>query len=827
MQTRIIKKTDLLRALFIWLVAVVMALLFYAWERPHIRNWQYTLHAKNGQPLPQQLIAKTNRGFGVYASEPAYQKHVFFVGDTATLGFVEAKGGHDSVRIPIYKLQRINAALDMRYLPDSLQGQPVYDVGALMPQRHSILPFAKRFVNWAGDGRLLLQSLLNPFTAIVCFLLLLALLLQKTVLQAARGVVLLPVSRMPSKQAVLLQWLLFVLVFALLLLQHPYYFLHDDNYAQFQPVINFSMREFYATGRLPVYNPYQLGGVPTLPQSIYALFYPFTHLSYLISVHLLGNEAHFTTVFCGLHLLMGYWFTLRLLRLLHINIVWATCAALCFVFSGAHLQFLSSWYYVAPAVAWLPAAALLTLQMQRQGRNRKNIFLLFAVFVLFAYSGNIQFCAYTLLFFLLYWWLSQPFQWKKFLFPLLLCAAVLLAFMPQWLIAFKVLNNVERMAGSQENLFLPLHKVVWPLANQFAAFSQPDSPRLQYEASFYNHQFAFSITAFAILFVFLLFRTHRVLFTPAYRALLICLLLALMLSLGKAGMVWPLLAKLPLFSKFQHPFKLLVFINFFVMLAGVPALRKFAHRYTPDLRKWLTVAVVYFSISPLFLSIVFWQHNFNRFASTKPYARQLWMDLLVKDAPWRILPIGRFTAPSEAATLQFNHGTQYRIPSLSGWEELNAITPDAFAHASAYGVRYFVLSNCAQYQLGPTIQMEEIYQTWQKKIMASGAGLRYKDSVITIYENPSWEPLLQIVTDSVRLAPPFAIRYTAQGATLQLDTMCQPGGRLTLGFINRPGLFVYLDGEKQVPQSDAAGRVWVLPKKPFQKVTLRYEPYAL
>jgi hypothetical protein len=821
-------KKPVLRALAILLAAIGCSLLFYCWENHHVRNYDYTITSKDSIRFAGRVIGETKNGIAVDVQSANYQKNIYFLGDTANLSAIKVVTPAGIVIIPASTLILATAAPGFAYLPAAdVSRSKVYLLTGHIPKSASRLPGFKEFINWGGDAALLRKSVFNPFVLSVFVLLLLTLTTGRKISTVWDSIHNITSSSIAPAYALQIQVLLFLILFVILLLINPYYFLHDDNYAQFQPVINFSMEEFYKTGRLPVYNPYQFAGVPTLPQSIYGLFYPFTHLSYLISVHVLGSAVHFTTVFCLLHFFIGYWFTCRLLKHLKVSFLLATLAALCFIFSGVNLVFASSWYYAAPVMAWLPVVAFIALRLTQHSRGLKYWLWLTAVFTLFAYSGNIQFCVYTMLLFGLFWLLSQSVGLQTFLRPLLMVLAVVLLFMPQWLVALPVIKEVSRTAVSTENTYPFFHKVVFPVYNQVLQLGQPAGLRQQHEISFYNHQFLFSIAAFAVLFYGLIFGSRSQWFRNRLGVLLLLFLTAVLLSLGKAGLLWPMLSKLPVFNKFQHPFKFLIFINYFAMLIGVLAVQRWIllNRQNSNRRIAIQALVVFFSASALLLTFFFQQLNFNLKGYTRPYAVQPWMKILATGNQYRIYAAGTFTAPNQAATLQFNFGTQYRIVSIDGWEELNGILPNPLQYAREYGVRYYVLSNGKDYKEGLNINMTErnlpLFDKVQKEYQ-----LIYRDSVIQLYEDVHWQPLVQLRNDTAAVVLQYTIEYNAQGAVIQLPQPAQ-GNLLTLAFINRPGLYVYLDDQPYSPAEDAAKRVVVRPVKPFRQIRLVYEPYKL
>lgn len=819
-----VTKWQVLKLIFVLTGAVICSLLYYGWEKHHITGIQYRVHCRGDSLSCGSIIALTPNNYLVDASFANYQKAVYFSGDTTKINGVSVTHGHDRpVFIPVSMLTTADAAVNDQIVPGSGNGKKLYRIPVAWERNGSLLPFARKLVNWGGDMPLLKRAVFNHFNLGVLLLLAIAVLLlpwlERLHRRSPPGM---PLTIYP-RYALPLQLLFFSALFTVLLLLNPYYFLHDDNYAQFQPVIVFSMDEFYQTGRLPVYNPYQFAGMPTLPSSIYSLFYPGTHFSYLFSRFVLGDAVHFTTVFCFIHFLCGYYFFCRLLKKLNVPFGYATLAAVCFVFSGFVVTLCSSWYYAAPSVAFLPLLAWLCVR--RPGRRFVEWGLYILVFTLYAYSGNLQFCVYAFCFWGVFMLLREMVRVRAMATVLVTGLGMALLYLPQAIVSFPVVNSLQRTSLSYENAFPYLQNFMFPAERQVNGLFRSTNLYWQHEMSFYNVHFLFLLAAFLLtVWAFLSpekFKTIQ----RTFKIVLLLFVAAILFSLGKAGLLWPVTAKLPLFNKFQHPFKFVLFIIFFGSLAGVLFCSWLRGLYEKNIlaQRVLNTGVYGFGVTGLLFTFIFCQQHFNRYGFRRPYAKEPWMHSILQENNYRFYAAGASTAPARSASLMFNFGTAYKIPSAGGWEELNGIYPDVMQYGRQYGVRYYILSEFKEYREGLNIRSETEFPRLSEKIQAS-LPLVYRDSSIRIYEDSSAESLLQLRQQGVLQAVEFSIQYHARGATIRLNKEVA-GDALTLAFICRPKLNVYLDGKKQAVEKDGFGRVLVRPSAPFGKIEVLYEPY--
>ena len=85
--------------------------------------------------------------------------------------------------------------------------------------------------------------------------------------------------------------LVLALALAFLEWRQPFYFTQDDNYVQFLPNVLVALDGAFAGFRLPLLNPYQFAGAPSIELGYYSLSYPPTYFSYALARWGLGDKT--------------------------------------------------------------------------------------------------------------------------------------------------------------------------------------------------------------------------------------------------------------------------------------------------------------------------------------------------------------------------------------------------------------------------------------------------------------------------------------------------------------------------------------------------------
>jgi hypothetical protein len=800
-----------IRILIIICFAYAMSFIYYTKEIKHVNASIYNITYKINDLDSSTILGLTLQHKLVDVKVADYFTDYFLIGDTSNISTVQFNS-------TTYFSKNLVATFDATFINnlDSFGKKNCFKINTIPTTKHTVIPFFKSYKNWGGDINLLLKVITSPLS-IAIYLLLLVVLYFKKKLILISHIELTQRDEVLSKQAWLKSILLFLFLFSILLLINPYYFLRDCNYAQFSPVINFSLDGFYASGSFPTYNPYQFAGVPTLPQSIYALYYPITHIAYLIAKYIIGNSNYFTTVFVCIHLFVGYIFCIKLLQKLNISIFLNVLAALSFVFSGAILKMTTNWYYAAPSVAFLPLISYYLWQYH-QSTNKKFTLFLAVAFVLYFYSGNVQFCVYSFCFVSLFWMIVKSFTIKSIAQIMALFGIIFLCYLPQLIISFPIINKVDRIADSNLNTFRDAFSFVIPYISQINKIVHYNQFVLEDDQVNVNFNAIFSIVSFMVLISSFLFykkiKIHKI-----QLAICILLLIATLFSLGKAGILWMLFAKLPVFSKFQHPFKFYIFINFFILIIAVVYLQKLI--LFTKYKKLLYCLVCFSSILAITITFIFNQKSTNEFFS-KPYLineKLPGLDL----TKYRIAAVDNYDALNECRTFSLNFPTYFKMPSATGFEDLNVEKPDVFNYGNLFSVRYYICTNEENYKGGMTNNYVKKNKQISEKISSTYKQI-YKENNFQIFEDSSALPILQCFNYTNAVNINYVINYHNKGADFLFDKKIN-ANKIILSFTWRSHLYVYINNKKCIPQKDTFGRLIVFPVEPFEKIELIYNPF--
>ena len=619
---------------------------------------------------------------------------------------------------------------------------------------------------------------------------------------------------------------LFLLLFFLLIINNRYYFLQDDNYAQFSPVIIHGLDGWYNEGSFPTYNPWQLAGSPTYSYSTYAFLYPVTHISYLFSRFILNDVHQCCTVFAFIHFALGYWFCYRLLLRWNMHPALAIAAALSFVFCGFNLVAVRSWYYVAPTVFFLPAIFYSVWNRPVYSSSGKHIAWPIVLFTVYAYSGNFQYWVYSFLFFALFE-LCRQYKNGTFLKGLLFTGLVgivsLLLFAPQLLATWHETRTLPRTGGMGAGILPGAGALVFPYLGKAQLPNGWGQGGLHhYDAFFYYGGFIFLLLALSFLLYRVMYKRFPLVATEQYpvTSFLWLLLLAFVLSLGAPGILWWLQAQLPVLNKFNHPFKLLLYVQFFGIVAGAVLLQQLMNRIPQ-----LAVARMYYGVAAIIIFLLAvnvhnTQQAFYVYTYKKPYVQTDWA--FHPENNYRVLPIGAVRSPDDnfSNSLQMNFPMVNQVASIDGYEPLNNLGPDLYRNHRAFGVRYFVV---AEHSTEPAFyrQTEKDLEHYQGH---TSFRKMYSGNKITVYEDSLCEPVVQLWNSSGKPVQPEKIIYRNNGIDIQTGNI--PLQQVQLGFMYRKGMEVYYDNRKcRQVSADSLQRILVKDTGTAATIKLRYRPF--
>lgn len=460
-------------------------------------------------------------------------------------------------------------------------------------------------------------------------------------------------------------------ILALLQWRQNHYFVQDDNLAQFLPVIIQGCRSFFDDGLFPNWNPYQFLGSPTASIGTYALTYPPTYGSYAVARWVLGNEYATVDVFCIAHLLAGYLTTYWACRVIGIRPSVSAGAGTCFTLLGFFLIAGRSWYYMTPTAAWAPLTVGLLERFRRQEVNWKWVLTSGIVIGCMFHSGNAQMWAYTVLLFgigmaILILCRAVPrAQSIPAMSALILGMAIAMPLLlPQFLETFE--SERKDWDGAMLRywpaIFLP-----YPLAEaRYPGVTE--TPDLQHMGHLYYSGTVFSVVAAIGMLSLLAYRWRRS--TVVHNVWCILAWISLLFAIGRVGILWYLMAKVPPFTGFTHAFKFMPFVTLFMVTGGAVMIeRGLARSKNPRRWEWRLTALV---------AVLMTYHAVRATPSFCDYGFKPFADLPAEiealrdgQSPQRLYAIG----PRRSLAPEFGLSMMHQLPTIYRWHAFEGYDP--------------------------------------------------------------------------------------------------------------------------------------------------------
>ncbi len=738
-------------------------------------------------------------------------------------------------------------------------GRIIFEAPESVRSADSRLPGAQKIQNWPGDGVFLAHMMIVAAVATAAALVLVVLGRIAGRLGPHPGIVMSGLGwrrrdedgrseASPARRNG--PWFAFGLVVlavavALLELRDPYYFTEDDNFAQFLPVIIHGC-SVLADGAFPTYNPYQLLGAPTASAGVYALSYPGTWLSCAIAGAVLDDPGATIEVFALLHLMPGFAAAFWAGRILGVRPSLACAAALSFALCGFFLIAGRSWYYMLPIATWTPLLVVALEKLRRGEVGVRWTLLTGLVIGVFFHAGNVQMWSYTVVFLALalcLLWYAGEIGFEKVLWSaaaLLVGVAIAAPLLvPQWEFA----SGLERSGGHGGGVAGGLLAMVLPYPLVEAGHpNESGNIDVQYMGHFYYAGTVIIGAGFAAILALLAIALANEMprQTVARNLWLICGGVALVLALGNRMPLWGLMSHVPPFTKFNEPFKFLVFTILFLSLGGALFLDNLLRRSERLAHYGPVVAVV--------TGLLMLGHMWLARPSFYTYAEDPYPPLPLEvaevlgagtGAPGaRVVSISplRTVAPGYVATLQHNFATLFGVPSIDGYDPLVRATEEYRAAADRlwrnpleslreYGVRWYLHYDprvITVFNESASFSGELLYdaQRFLRDALSKHGVVRLEREGVTIYELPGARPLAFAVA-----APEEPLPFRVEGDTFIVELPEGPGDReVVLNFLWRPGIEVRANGRAVASAADGWGRIVATVPPQGGTLSARYVP---
>ncbi len=790
----------------------------------HIVPLEFVVN-QNTTTKPVKVYGITHKNIVASPNITYYFKDYIVVGDLASIQTIQVKKNGLILETIIPKQFSKRSSNELQYTSDIFindSSHQFYSINFSGKALQSKLPYFKQFLNWAGDWSLVKRIVFNPLVMAIGIIALLYFLYKRSQLNLFLDV---PVPLKDFKSNLVL-WFLFILLFAILMYLDSYYFLQDDNYAQFTPIIVHGLDGLYTNGSFPTYNPYQYGGMPTLDQSIYSLLYPITHLSFLVAKYILGDVYYFNNVFAGIQFAIGYYFMYKLLRKLNIHFWIATTAALSFTFCGYNLMAVRSWYYVAPTIAFLPMLLYLRYVMASNVFRFKHYGIAIVILTIYAYSGNFQYWLYTVAVLLLAEiYINQKKWYLTIKHIAIILTVTMLFFLPQLLSAYHSVKDIDRLGGAGDGITKGLHSMFIPfifnegMPNGWGGLAYRSYSNLFYTGGYF---FTFSLFIFLVITMLKKFKFGlRFEFANWFKLLLYLFIFTLLLSMGKSGILWILQSKLPVLNQFNHPFKFFLFVQFFGIICGAIII----NIVLPMLKQqYVLTTFVMLSILSLVYQVIMTKDAFYVYTYKKPYKELPYQqELSSVDNNYRILPLSviRSNEINFAHSLVLNFATPYKISSIVGLEVLYNSSFDFFKHHRQLGIRYVISSKFKS----ETGYFNEYKDFENQLTFFSSMKKNYETDKVIIWEDTAYEKLIQVFDVNNKLIDePIQIKNKNNGIEVNFTKPIGVISKIILGYNYHYNLHVFINGQKVFKNKDSIGRVIVYPNVEIRQIQTKYIP---
>jgi hypothetical protein len=620
--------------------------------------------------------------------------------------------------------------------------------------------------------------------------------------------------------------LIVLLVFFLLELINPYLFMDNDNFSYFAPNIIEGMDQLFS-GQVPSINMHQLMGTKILENGLFAVFYPITIISYFFAHFLFGNDFLIFEIFALIHFVLGFILFFTFINSKTKNNLICFLASLAFTFSG-YFQLTKAWCYVAPLLIFLPLIFLLNDKLNKKGL--KIPILLGLVRGIFFYAGNVQNFVYLVIFELLYFlikhyqkdWKEFKQEFKKYILSWLVTIILVVP-----LLWAQLKNSQVSSRGNISPLEYLLSRPAFPTDSFFGTLIFPSL--LGFSSILFRYNF---VHYFGTLFALLFFGGGIILLGKYKRKSLKkispffwCGLFSMILSWGVFGLIYSFGLLIPFVNSFQGPYKIIPFVNFFIICFGAIVFDKIIKKI--KIKKHLTWIVVLFLIllfSNIFIMATPQTHVFNK---GKPINDSLFDDLNLEDKRFVTILTNTSYAPKLSSNLKLEHNfsetdlltknfaTFYGLDNFGGYETFtDRLTKEKIPFPAAgisnkhvnlstmseYGVKYFIV---------PKQSLE--FHTELKDLNQ-------------IFENENFIILEQENVKSYIFYKNKDIEYERIYNGFNFNTNFTQNENVTINLLHKDNYVAKINGKEVAFYQDDFGRIFIEVPEGENKVSVFYSP---
>jgi hypothetical protein len=622
--------------------------------------------------------------------------------------------------------------------------------------------------------------------------------------------------------------------FVILNASEQYPFLQDDNYCQFLPVVMRSA-ETLAQGRLPLWNPYQLFGAPTLSVGTYALTYPPTYLSYYLAL-LVGNKLATFEIFCTGHLTLGYFIAVWALRRFGVSASLAAAGGVCWALCGWFLVCGRSQANFTPYALFLPLLIDSFNTLFTRGANLRWTIWTGALIGILFHAGHAELWMYTVLIFSTagaVMLLTKNLDRRNMLYSLSALLGGISLAAPLLVLQKLETANIARQGGT-----------AWPVDILPILFPLGAWGYTGYSVGSVNYKFGSEMNYGGTIFTAVALATaaiwlatsifNRKIFnrtTVKNNIWLLAGVLAFILCLGAPGILWSLLSYMPVFEKFRWSVKYLPFMHVFFIFSGAMILQRCVNARVQNAVFLAAVALMLFHVTLCRSTIyTFLDNRYPPIANDAiPYVT----------GDKRIFTAVPFRVPRADAVQSFglNFATAYTLISATGYDTfvtskpeyerfLSSLYRDSMTTMKAYGISTLIVNDCLEHPISTGNPAEQTIEVVSERLQKPVYEMK---KVATLVANALGRRIYALPKpDSmafVKGKPDFALPYKIDQAGVYIDVQRAEGGQTVVSNFTRwPWIYASVDGKAVQVGADEWDRIEVKLAAAGKKLFIEYKP---
>jgi len=605
---------------------------------------------------------------------------------------------------------------------------------------------------------------------------------------------------------------LVVCVFIVLLFveyNHPYFFLNDDNRDYFLPNYIHNYRSLL-NGELALYNFHQFLGIPHLALGQSGTLYPIVYLSIFLSKLIFNHYFAAIDIMVIIHLMIGSVGFYKFVSFFDIEHKICLFGGLTWALGSFVVYVSDSWVIVSAAAAYFPWMIFFSFVLLKNP-SLKAVFGAVAVRLLLFYAGHIQYFIYSVIFEFLTVVLFLIYRYqngnkikcvvillgkyiRSYLYVLIFSLPLLL---PMW---HQTTISADR---SGRLVFEEFVGRKFPLSELISGLTYVGYGKLGYLSHIGIIVIYFLVIGLIIGLINRI-KSKSKIQTNENVSLFVFLIPALIALLWATSTHFnQLIYIIPILNRFRYPFKLVFFLDFYLIVITTIILSNLMKRYSSDIyKKVLCILIIAVQMFNFIFIYANFPYNFGTHLDKIPLEEKLQTQL----SEGRIVSAGfEFWSSNlkddsnfiTAPTLGFNYATLFGLNYFAGTEPLrstatskaclglnfkavidsNNIIPVDYLRKA--GVRWYIV---------PVSK----YKEYAVKFSSYGIIKKYQDKNRVIFIDEKAYPM---VADSFGKIISYS-DYMVSANTISLSVDFNKNDTIIFNNLFNPFFEGYIDGEK-------------------------------